>query len=73
MNKFIYAGLLPFFLTACASQDVEKEEETIALEQSFEQDLYLDLFDEEEDEVDYEAYFFDSKGERFLEKNSCFN
>ena len=73
MNKFIYLSFLPLMLVACASQDVENKEDTKTLEQSFEQDLYLDLFDEEEDEIDYEAYFFDSKGQRFLEKNSSFS
>lgn len=73
MNKLFYISIIPLLVTACASQDIEREEEAQALEQSFEQDLYLDLFDEEDDLVDYEAYFFDSKGQRFLEKNSSFS
>ena len=72
MKKIIYPGVMSFMLIACASQELEQEEST-ALEQSFEQDLYLDLFDDDEEEVDYEAYFYDSKGQRFLEQNSSFS
>lgn len=73
MNKLIYLSLLSILITGCASQNLEKDENEARLEQSFEQDLYLDLFDEEDDEVDYEAYFYDTKGQRFLEKNSSFS
>jgi len=73
MKKIFSVSLIPFFIVACASQDIEQEEQQQALEVSYEQDLYMDLFDDEEEEVDYEAYFYDSKGQRFLESTSSFN
>ena len=73
MKKLISISLLPLLITACASQDVEPDEEQKALAVSFEQDLYMDLFDDEEEELDYEAYFYDSKDQRFLAQASSFS
>jgi hypothetical protein len=70
MMKKILLAVTALLLSACASND---EPPVVSAQVAdFNQELYVDLFTEEE-EVDYEAYFFDSKGQRFLERNSSYS
>ena len=59
-------------LSACATTD-DKSSVYVPNTNTFDDSLYTDLFTEEQDVVDYEAYFWDSKGQRFLASNSSYS
>lgn len=72
MMKRMLLIVTALLLSACVSND-EPPVVTSTIDNTIDQELYVDLFTDDEEEVDYEAYFFDSKGQRFLAKNSSYS